>query len=133
MLGLIFDGKMLTAATLTDGGEIVGVAEQPSPINDYREWLSAGMAGVSGASAVSATGAFSGAVSTAISAVSDGSISEAGAVLAECAVIFSSPLSGSVASDAPSNRPDPARMNNLSRACMTVLPCKGIETGTAAQ
>ena len=39
MLGLIFDGKVLTAATLTDGGEIFGVAEQPSPINDYREWL----------------------------------------------------------------------------------------------
>ena len=39
MIGLTFDGNLLTAATLTDGGEIFAHAEQPAPGNDYREWL----------------------------------------------------------------------------------------------
>ena len=39
MIGLTFDGNLLTAATLTDGGEIFAQAEQPAPGNDYREWL----------------------------------------------------------------------------------------------
>ena len=38
MIGLTFDGNLLTAATLTDGGEIFAQAEQPALGNDYREW-----------------------------------------------------------------------------------------------
>ena len=39
MIGLTFDGNLLTAATLKDGGEIFAQAEQPAPGNDYRKWL----------------------------------------------------------------------------------------------
>ena len=39
MIGLTFDGNLLTAATLTDGGEIFEQAEKPAPGNAYREWL----------------------------------------------------------------------------------------------
>ena len=39
MIGLTFDGNLLTAATLKDGGEFFLQAEEPAPGNDYREWL----------------------------------------------------------------------------------------------
>ena len=35
MIGLTFDGNLLTAATLTDGGEIFAQAEQSAPGDDY--------------------------------------------------------------------------------------------------
>ena len=39
MIGLTFDGTTLTAATLSDGGEIFASAEQIAPDTDYRAWL----------------------------------------------------------------------------------------------
>ena len=39
MIGLTFDGTILTAATLSDGGEIFASAEQIAPDTDYRAWL----------------------------------------------------------------------------------------------
>ena len=39
MIGLSFDGNLLAAATLTDGGKIFLQAEELTPGNDYRKWL----------------------------------------------------------------------------------------------